>query len=185
MLFAEVDWTAIIQVTAASVVLVMGALFGWRIKVQSSEHKAKLELVKFEHELAKERDAEAAKLKAAEEAREEERERRDDIAEQKREKNVIGELRRLLDLHIQHRAEDRDELHRVRNDLQGALGRLQKCEQQREMQTRQLSAIFEHFDLRFVDAPDGGGKVIVVEKGSKEHHILTIEQEGKNDPKNQ
>ncbi len=174
MLFADIDWTAVIQATGATVVIVIGAVFGWKIKLSSNEHTKAVELAKLNAQLEMDKRKEEARIAAEEETREEERQRREEVASDKREKNVVGELRRLLELSTQQRTEDRETLHDVRNELVNALHRIKQCETQREMQSKQLTAIFEHFDIRVEDSVEIPGQMIVKKgkKGSKEHRAI-------------
>lgn len=176
MLFADdIDWTAVIKTTGASVVLVVGALGGWYLKIMSNRQGFEIKQRELEAATRAAEVEQKATQKAEEDERRDARERRDELAEQRREKNIIEELRRVLDISMSQHKEDREALLKVRGEMQVMSSRLEACELQRAQQTRQIAEQNKQLVMLFarlgmeLPAPSDDGTVLTVKHKNISH----------------
>jgi hypothetical protein len=110
MLLADVDWTVVISAVGGAVVLVVGALGGWYLKIL------------------------AARADIASRQREaDERAKKDGQAnDRKARKDTLEELYEILAVQRKDREDDRQLIHGLRNDMVAANHKLAICEHDRE-----------------------------------------------------
>lgn len=165
MVFADaaVDWTAIIQTTGGAIVLVLGSLGGYYLKILSKRQEHEKEMATAAHNLKVEQLKLEHQIKTENDEREAEQERKRDAAEARKESIAMKEIKAFLDAANRQHMDDRDLIHSYRNELQALKGRVSVCEAQRQEQakqlqalevqrleqTKQLKALYDHLHLRY------------------------------------
>lgn len=152
----QIDWTAVIKTFGTVAGIVIAGLGGWYLKILSAKQAHEIEKSKQEAAIRAEERAEAEKVRVREEEREARVERQREIADAKKERSTSRELKDLLEISQKQHAEDREQIHELRNKINIITQQMLLCEAHREAQERQLAeqaqqlhTLFTHLGMKY------------------------------------